>query len=364
MDQSKKTSLASTPPAPLTWLLLGSKMGDNNQVLALAEALGWPYLSQQLHFHWYELTTNLLLKTTLAGVNLKRSDNLQPPWPELIITAGRRNEPVARWIKEKNSGNTKIVHIGRPWASLDIFDIIVTTPQYFLPQNSRVLTIDLPLHRVNPDRLATAAHAWRAQFSHLPHPWIAVLLGGNSGKYVFTQATGRRLGQLANQMAESAGGSLLITNSARTPPPAYEACLKELDTPAHIYQWEDNDQADNPYLGYLALADKLVVTGESMSMLAEAEATGKPVYIFDPRDDSVQPWWRHAHNFRFKPLSHRLAMRFGPARMHRDVGRIQQALINSKRATWLGQQAPSDTRAKKTSDTQRAVRRIRSLFGY
>ena len=89
-----------------------------------------------------------------------------------------------------------------------------------------------------------------------------------------------------------------------------------------------------------------MVTGESMSMLAEASATGKPLYIFDlsdcpaagggaPRD--CRPWWRHRHNLRYKPLSHHLAMALAPRRMRRDVSRIQERLVANGRAVWVGQ---------------------------
>ena len=102
--------------------------------------------------------------------------------------------------------------------------------------------------------------------------------------------------------------------------------------PNFSYRW--GQAGDNPYEGFLALADAFVVTGESMSMLGEASATGKPLYIFDMGDGET-PWWQSAHNFRYKPLSHRLAMALGPRRMRRDVGKIQQALVASGQAQWL-----------------------------
>jgi len=77
-----------------------------------------------------------------------------------------------------------------------------------------------------------------------------------------------------------------------------------------------------------------VVTGESMSMLGEAVAMGRPLFIFDVGDGDT-PWWRLAHSYRYKPLSHRLAMRFGPRRMRREIGNIQDQLVASGRARWL-----------------------------
>ena len=89
---------------PRTWALLGQKPGDNGQVLALAEALGWPFEIRRMAYRPTELITNRLLGVTLLGIDRGRSDPLEPPWPELVITAGRRNEPVARWIQREAGG--------------------------------------------------------------------------------------------------------------------------------------------------------------------------------------------------------------------------------------------------------------------
>jgi mitochondrial fission protein ELM1 len=150
----------------------------------------------------------------------------------------------------------------------------------------------------------------------LPAPRIALLLGGNSGAQVFTAAKSRRLGALVNGFARAQGGSLLVTDSARTPPGVTDALLGEIDVPLHCHRW-GGPRESNPYLGYLALAEQFVVTADSMSMVAEAEYTGRPVYLFSLEDGP--DWWRRGYNYRFRPLTHRLAMRWGPRRMRRDV---------------------------------------------
>ena len=45
-----------------------------------------------------------------------------------------------------------------------------------------------------------------------------------------------------------------------------------------VFVWDR--ESDNPYLGILALADRLVVTSDSVSMISEALATGHPVEVF------------------------------------------------------------------------------------
>jgi mitochondrial fission protein ELM1 len=314
------------------WCLLGKKAGDNTQVRALAAELGWDCEEKLIVARPWELLANLGLRVTLAGIDRGKSSPLQPPWPDLVITAGRRNEPVARWIRRQSGGGTRLVHIGRPWAPLAAWDLVVTTPQYFLPEQSNVLHNTLPLHRVSGRELAAAGERLEPQLAELPRPWVAVLVGGDSGRFVMTPAKGARLGRLASALAEAAGGALLVSGSPRTPVGALDALQAQLAAPHYFYRW--GDPGDNPYHGLLALADAFVVTGESMSMLGEAVAMGRPLFIFDPGDGAT-PWWRLAHSYRYKPLSHRFAMRFGPRRMRRDIGRIQDALVADGRAHWL-----------------------------
>ncbi|MFZ0467325.1 MAG: ELM1/GtrOC1 family putative glycosyltransferase, partial [Thiogranum sp.] len=74
---------------PRVWVLTGHKAGDNAQVIALAEALGWPYVVKRFRYRGWELLTNRLLGATLAGIDRDASSDLAPPWPDLVITAGR-----------------------------------------------------------------------------------------------------------------------------------------------------------------------------------------------------------------------------------------------------------------------------------
>lgn len=321
---------------PIVWCLLGRKAGDNTQVLALADELGCEHEEKNIMAQPWELFTHLKLQVTLAGIDRHNSSPLQEPWPDLVITAGRRNEPVARWIKEQSGGRTRLVHIGRPWAPWEAYDLIVTTPQYFLPVRHNILHNRLPLHRLLPYELEPAAEELLPALQDLPRPWIGLLVGGDSGKYVFTAEKGESLAALASQLAMRSGGSLLVSDSPRTPKVAADALEASLNAPHCSYRWGRDE--GNPYHGILALADAFVVTGESMSMLSEARAMGKPLFIFD-MGDAQGPWWKLAHNYRTKPLSHRLGMALGPGRMRRDVGKIQHAMIDAGDAQWLDDSA-------------------------
>jgi mitochondrial fission protein ELM1 len=359
---------------PRVWLLMGHRAGDNSQVQALGEALGWPYEIRRFVYHPWERLVNWPFTATLAGVVKGRSSTLVPPWPDLVISAGRRNEPIARWIRGQAlrslpAGRVHLVHVGRPWARLERWDLVVTTPQYRLPNLPNVLHNETPLHRVTPERLAEAATQWQGRLAHLPRPWVAVLAGGPSGPYPFDAASGVRLARDASALAGASGGSLLVTTSARTPRVAVDALFAGATRPAFLYRWRDGD-GDNPYFAFLALADQLIVTADSVSMMTEACATRKPVYLFDTGEGRFSmrehgsegvPWWRCLDRQHAKAFVYRQTMYYGPRRLTRDIRIVQRLLVETGRAAWLGEGRPASS-PPPLRDVERAAARVRALF--
>jgi mitochondrial fission protein ELM1 len=127
---SDETPPSPRPPtAPRVWVLMGHKAGDNSQLSALAEGLGWPYEVKRFVPRRLELATNLLFDATLLGRIAARSSALGPPWPDLVLSAGRRSEPIARWIRRHADRPVKLVHLGRPWRDVRAFDLVVVTLQ-------------------------------------------------------------------------------------------------------------------------------------------------------------------------------------------------------------------------------------------
>lgn len=357
----------SAAESPRVWTLLGAKSGDNNQVIALAESLGYGWIEKRFSYIPLELVPNRLLGVTLKGVKNRDDVDLSPPWPDLVISAGRRNEPIARWIKKMAGANCKLVHMGRPWAHPKFFDLIITTPQYDLGSAPNILHNKLPLHRVNIARLEEAKSEWTSKLEHLPRPWTAVLVGGNSSTVRFTAPSLVYLAQEANRIASTDGGSLLITTSARTPVGTMSLLRNHLEVPSYLHDFAPNDVA-NPYHAFLALADRFIVTGESISMLTESCFTGKPVHVFDPAHPNHQGDTDH-------PLSDSIEMtrpgrawgtwlrdHLGPKRLRRDITQIHKNLSSEKRILWLGESEADWAGSPVSSDLESATERTRALI--
>jgi len=265
---------------PSVWVLADDRPGNTTQSIGLADALGWPYEIKRLHPGPLSRLHNRLLGSSRAGVDAARSSPLAPPWPELVIAAGRRTAPVALWIREQSGGRTRLVELGRNGADFaDLFDLAVT-PGYcgLFPHPKRIET-RATLHAVSRSRLSQAAVAWKQRLEAAPAPRIALLVGGTSGQYLLRPAVARRLAQDVLRFAKDAGGSVFATTSRRLSRAAGAALCEALADGAFVHRWKPDD-ADNPYLGFLALADAIVITGDSESMLAEATALGRPVYVY------------------------------------------------------------------------------------
>jgi uncharacterized protein len=360
---------------PRVWAVMCYRAGENSQIRALAEALGWPFEEKRLEYRWWGYLLDVWRGTTLLGIVRRRSSPLEPPWPDLIISAAMRNEPVCRWLRQQSGGRARYVHLGKPWASVANFDLVITVPEYPVPERPNVLRNRFSLHRITDARLAEAARRFAPRLAHLPRPLIAVLVGGYSGRYALDREAAERLARQASALARERGGSLLITTSSRTSRAAIETLERTIDVPCQLFRWTP-DAVDNPYYGYLALADAIIVTCESATMLAEACATRKPVYMFDMDQDTdlasarpPQAWrgrlrraWARCNLERLKARLYRhVFLRLAPRPITRDITRVHQLLIASGRAVWLGQALPPATPPPE-DDLARSVRRVRALI--
>jgi mitochondrial fission protein ELM1 len=103
-----------------------------------------------------------------------------------------------------------------------------------------------------------------------------VLIGGSNGRFRLDAPVGAALAaQLAGMMQADHVG-LALTPSRRTAPDVVAALRAALEP---LGGWIWNGEGDNPYLGLLACADAIIVTGDSVSMISEAAATAAPVMV-------------------------------------------------------------------------------------
>ena len=262
------------------WVLSDGKAGTENQCIGLAEAVGLDFTVKRLvpRNVWQRLPTRLW--TLLVGDTPNRSlaqdsGKLDPPWPDLLIASGRASVAYALAIKLLSQGRTLAVQIQNPRVRLSEFDLIVA-PRHDNLNATNVISTMGALSRVTRRRLEHAADRFSPLLSDLPRPLIAVLIGGSNRAYRMTTAdTDALLNGLASLAADE-GAGFAVTTSRRTGADNASRLREKLaQLPAIVW----DGFGDNPYFGFLAHADAIVVTADSVSMTSEACSTGKPVYV-------------------------------------------------------------------------------------
>ncbi|MDB5360203.1 MAG: hypothetical protein JWO51_1500 [Rhodospirillales bacterium] len=256
------------------WLLYDGKVGLRSQVVGVAEAVGLPFQEKKLsiRYPWKGLPPLIWWNATAAAGRF--GDRLIPPWPRLVIAAGGRSAAPALAIRRKNQGRTVVVQIQDPKIPPDRFDLMIVA-DHDKVRGPNVMVSLGAVHPVTPAKLAAGAAAWAPRLAHLPHPRIAVVFGGDNGVYRLTpEITNRIADQLAVLVRDGAG--LMITTSRRTGAEA-EAILRAKLAGPQVEIWSGT--GENPYFGYLGLADHILVTADSVSMITEASASGKPVHV-------------------------------------------------------------------------------------
>jgi mitochondrial fission protein ELM1 len=262
---------------PLVWAIHDGRIGIANQVIGLTEAVGLPFVEKTCatRFPWSRLPPSLW--SDPARGLAPDSDPVAPPWPDLLITAGRGCAAIAIAVKRASGGRSFLVQIQDPRMGRQAFDLMVV-PAHDPARGGKVVVTRGAVHRVTPERLAAAASRFAPSFAHLPRPRVAALIGGQNRVYRFGID---QLGTIADQLAALArrhGASLLVTPSRRTGQ-AGEALLRERLAGLPTAIWDGS--GENPYFAYLALADAIVVTEDSVSMVTEAASTGKPVHVIE-----------------------------------------------------------------------------------
>ncbi len=351
--------------SPRIWLVLGDKLGDNAQVEAIAEALGLPWERKRLKFKPRYQDTKPSFKASLYHVDRAASDRLEPPWPDLILTVGRRPSMAALWARRQSGGRARLVLIGRPKRHAEEFDLIISTPQYLIPDRHNVVRIGLPLMRADPEAICAQALQWKDRLGALPRPLTAVLVGGPTKPFQLNADVAR---DLVARVAETLGreGTLFFSTSRRTPPEVVDTLESVLPDNAELFRWQA-ERWDNPYLALLGLADRCVVTGDSTSMMIEALRAGQSLVIYPlPMGDrglhriinnALGPTKDGAPTRRLNEGIYRL----GLVRYGRDLTALHDELIRRGLAAPVGELPPS-TPAEIPDELGTVVARVWALL--
>ncbi len=367
------------PGAPAVWVLADADQPDGGPAIGLAEALGWPWETKRLVLEggWHLPPT--LRGPSLSGLDRSRSSPLDPPWPGLVITSAAAAVPVARWIREQSGGVVRLVHLGRPNAPFEVFDLIVAGPDERLPIRPNVIQVTAPLAGMDRGALAAATEAWRVRIGAEPRPWSAVFLAPVRLPFLFPPAKAAELGRVAGAEVRETGGTLLVLAEPGVAESLVARVTGAASCAVHVHR-PAAGEARAARAAVLALADRAIVTSVDTETLAEASLMGRPTAVFE------LPRWYEGKPV-LEPVARALSLLTGggtsyrgtPHQQHvigrlidrataqgllslpRDPVALVRALVARGLVTRIGADCPMAGR-KPLDDLRLAVERIRRLM--
>jgi mitochondrial fission protein ELM1 len=307
---------AAFEDAPV-WVLDDFRSPAAASAIGIAERLGVPFRRIPLTWNWMATVTGLSRRGTLRGLAQpgRGGDGRAPAFtpsvsllapppgsegPKLVISSGGRASSVALWLKSRFACH--VVHCANPGPILAQFGaqfgapfgapfggllragaydmLIVPTEARPARQDSVFPVLGAP-HRVSPLALHQASAAWAERLGHLPRPHVALLVGGPTRGTDMPPAMAHALGRKVARLTMRLGGAVLASTSRRTGSEASDALAAGLSrSMTLLYRW--GEPGDNPYLGFLASADAIVVTADATTMLSEACGTEAAVHVALP----------------------------------------------------------------------------------
>lgn len=268
------------------WCISKGMAGMNSQTSGLASAVGfepledskaqsatYEFINTRMAFPWNCLPFSMIPKT---GRVLQHPEVLEAsPLPRLVVSCGRQGVIPALHLKKKYGRKIFTVHIQDPRCDTSGFDMVLI-PEHDRGRGPNVYLTMGALHKITPEKLEAARHTPAAeQFIDPTRSLVSVLLGGKNGYYSFSQADIDRLFEKLNRLVDEHDVRLAVLTSNRTPTEVCTRLARDFGDKHFIW----NGQGTNPYFEALALADYIVVTGDSVSMVSEATATGRPVFV-------------------------------------------------------------------------------------
>ena len=258
------------------WVLSDGKAGDLNQCLGVAEQLGrhvetrkvapgrpWVWLMP-----WGPIP--------MGDRPSRPTSPLHGPFPDVAIASGRRTVAYLRHLK-RISPQTVTVFLKDPRIANSGADLI-WVPLHDKRRGDTVMATLTGPHRITEQALNLARAAAPASLLRLSTPRISLILGGDTAGHTFGKSAARRLSHyLGEELPHYM--SVMVTPSRRTPDYLLNAVRNGLRSRPH---WIWDGKGNNPYIHMLALADAIIVTGDSHSMVSDALATRVPVAIFEP----------------------------------------------------------------------------------
>ncbi len=295
-------------PDRFVLVLSDKKAGHLNQSLAVVEAIRRErrtkgIAEEQLHLNTLEIEfkspvrkkiLDILCVITQGHLPFKPfllryvlSDacyqKVMATYADIVISTGSSLLGANLLVSDENRARSAVVM--KPFFSADRFDAVIVPKHDKIKHSENVFVTPTALSAMSPEDLQSQARKISEKFGISgAKEKIGVLIGGDTDRLFFDRSLlGGWLGDLES-LAGNSGAQILLTTSRRTPSWADQLVKETLEKKSWCPFLVIANEANYPgsVAGIMGLSDRLMVSGESMSMISEAVLSGKPVTVFLP----------------------------------------------------------------------------------
>ena len=266
-------------------LLTEGMHGMISQVEGMAKALNAEYSHKivRLSFPWNLIPPKF---TPVSQIVLKDKIYItENEIPDIIISCGRKSVIPSILLKRKNP-NTFTIHIQNPKVNSKNFDLVITPRHDSGYYGSNVYQSEGAIHYITHEEIQAAKNYLSSKIKS--NKIVSIILGGPNKYYSFSKEQLIEIFQSIRSGFGLHGYETIIVPSMRTPKTIIELAKKEMGKFGHVVDTVDKQA----YLSAYALAKYVVVTCDSISMISEAAASGKPIYVAHMKPKK--------YNYRFK----------------------------------------------------------------
>jgi hypothetical protein len=250
-------------------LLTEGMHGMISQVEGLAKALNLDFIHERIELNnfWEFLPPKITpVKNFVFKNKIDRDFNI-------VISCGRKSVIPSIYLKKKFKNKIMNIHIQDPKVSLNNFDFVVA-PEHDGLMGKNVLTSKGAIHYLRSEELDLNENYLTSKMSK-EKKIVTLIVGGPNKYYDFNDINIEKIFLKIEKNFIQNGYQLIFIPSMRTPASIIKKAEDFFDKNQIIIQ----DVNKKAYLSSLKLADHIVVTCDSTSMISEAAITGKPIYV-------------------------------------------------------------------------------------
>ena len=265
-------------------LLTEGMHGMISQVEGMAKALNTEYSHKivRLAFPWnlippkFTPVSQIVLKDKIYITNNEI--------PDLVISCGRKSVIPSILLKRKNS-KIFTIHIQDPKVSFKNFDAIVA-PEHDNLKGDNIYTSKGAIHYITEPEISKARQYLVDKIKS--EKIVSLILGGPNKYYSFNSDQIINIFNQIKSIFVSNGYKVIIIPSMCTPKETIDLAEREMGLSGYVVNKVDKQA----YLSAYALANYVIVTCDSTSMISEAATSGKPVFVAHMKPKK--------NNYRFK----------------------------------------------------------------